>query len=180
MRLRVCRDEYLVYCLSCGRFESFDMECKHKWMYILFEINGGKTQLRQYCKRCHDVSKPLKQGEVDLSKVERRLYSDYKEYVGTIDNTISELIHELSNIRKNRKEEDYKKYMSSDKWWEVREKVMYRDSNICQICGDPAAHVHHLTYEHFKDEFLFELVSLCKKCHHKHYHNDLILQSKIK
>jgi 5-methylcytosine-specific restriction endonuclease McrA len=43
---------------------------------------------------------------------------------------------------------------------------------MCKICGDKAEQVHHLTYAHVYDEYTFELVSLCKKCHHEKYHSD--------
>jgi hypothetical protein len=45
---------------------------------------------------------------------------------------------------------------------------MKRCGGICEGCGErPVAHIHHLTYEHMGDEFLFELAGVCIPCHHR-------------
>lgn len=47
-----------------------------------------------------------------------------------------------------------------------RRKIIDRCNGRCEGCGEaPVAQVHHLTYEHVGDEFLFELVGLCNRCH---------------
>lgn len=62
----------------------------------------------------------------------------------------------------------YREYLDSPKWQEKRKKVLKRANGTCEGCGDTeATEVHHLTYEHRGDEFLFELVALCKSCHEK-------------
>lgn len=49
---------------------------------------------------------------------------------------------------------------------EIRPAVLRRCGGICQGCGiRKAVHVHHVTYEHFGNEFLFELIGLCEECH---------------
>lgn len=66
----------------------------------------------------------------------------------------------------------YRDYMDSPEWKSRRTKVMRRCGSICEGCGDrPAAEVHHLTYRHFMEEFLFELVGLCEPCHDR-YHEE--------
>lgn len=60
----------------------------------------------------------------------------------------------------------YNEYLASDKWAAKRRKVLDRAGNICEGCRQAkATEVHHLTYEHLFDEFLFELVALCRPCH---------------
>jgi hypothetical protein len=57
-------------------------------------------------------------------------------------------------------------YYSSDEWMKRRELVLKRDENICQSClNRPATQVHHLTYSHFRNEPLFDLVAICQPCH---------------
>ena len=60
---------------------------------------------------------------------------------------------------------EYQSYLRTPEWVTLRERVKQRDK-ICQGClAAPIEDVHHLTYEHVQNEFAFELVGLCRKCH---------------
>jgi 5-methylcytosine-specific restriction endonuclease McrA len=60
----------------------------------------------------------------------------------------------------------YSEYLNSAEWQLVRAKVMARCRGFCEGCGEArATQVHHLTYAHVGEEFLFELVGLCDACH---------------
>lgn len=60
---------------------------------------------------------------------------------------------------------EYQAYLRTPEWVTLRERVKQRDK-ICQGClVAPIDDVHHLTYEHVQNEFAFELVGLCRKCH---------------
>jgi 5-methylcytosine-specific restriction endonuclease McrA len=60
----------------------------------------------------------------------------------------------------------YHEYLQSPEWRELRERVLERDNHLCQGCLlANAAVVHHLTYDNIMAEFLFELISLCDRCH---------------
>lgn len=60
----------------------------------------------------------------------------------------------------------YAEYLRSPAWASKRERVMQRAGGVCEGCrGRPATEVHHLTYEHVTQEFLFELVAICGDCH---------------
>lgn len=57
-------------------------------------------------------------------------------------------------------------YMHSDAWGAKRAAVLARENNLCQGCRRaPATIVHHLTYDHWQSELLYELVALCESCH---------------
>lgn len=44
--------------------------------------------------------------------------------------------------------------------------MLTRDNYLCQGCRvRRATQVHHLTYDHVGNEFLFELVAICETCH---------------
>lgn len=63
---------------------------------------------------------------------------------------------------------NYKDYMRSDKWKVKRKKVLERDNYTCVSClEEKATQVHHITYDNLGDEPLFNLVSVCGKCHCK-------------
>lgn len=62
-------------------------------------------------------------------------------------------------------------YLKSEKWRGKANLVMERARGLCEGCRiKPADEVHHTTYEHIGDEFLFELVALCSSCHRR-FHN---------
>ena len=60
-------------------------------------------------------------------------------------------------------------------WYAVRKKVLERDSHKCVVCHQKAVQVHHVLPVCNFPELVLEttnLLSLCKKCHHKE-HPDL-------
>lgn len=64
------------------------------------------------------------------------------------------------------RKEEYSEYLLSPEWREKRRLVLERDGYLCQGCRKAkATEVHHLTYRNIYKEFLFELTSLCEKCH---------------
>lgn len=79
-------------------------------------------------------------------------------------------IHRLSLDPEKPTEKDwlqrYNRHIASFKWSELRGLVFEREGGICQGCAEePIEHVHHLTYAHMGNEFLFELMGLCITCH---------------
>lgn len=62
----------------------------------------------------------------------------------------------------------YNSYLETPQWAAKRAAVMRRDNYTCQGClEEKATQVHHFTYEHAGNEFLFELVSVCRTCHER-------------
>lgn len=62
----------------------------------------------------------------------------------------------------------YDEYLASDVWLQKRQKVIQRAGGECEGClSAPATAVHHLTYQHVGNEYLFELVAVCESCHDK-------------
>jgi hypothetical protein len=60
----------------------------------------------------------------------------------------------------------YNAYLTTPAWKEKRAQALRRDKGVCQGChARPATQVHHLSYKHAGDELLFELVSICDRCH---------------
>ena len=66
----------------------------------------------------------------------------------------------------NERSAAYKAHLASAKWRALRAAVIERERGRCQGCGAMgASDVHHASYDHFGDEFLFELQLLCRCCH---------------
>lgn len=62
----------------------------------------------------------------------------------------------------------YERYRMSDAWREKRWRVFERANYLCEGCREAKpTEVHHLSYAHIGDEFLFELIALCRECHAK-------------
>lgn len=70
------------------------------------------------------------------------------------------------------KRAEYRQYLQTDEWARLRRAVLIRARGVCEGCGDARpSDVHHLTYRHIYNEFLFELVALCRDCHER-WHAD--------
>jgi 5-methylcytosine-specific restriction endonuclease McrA len=62
----------------------------------------------------------------------------------------------------------YAEYLKSEEWALRRARVMERAHYRCEGCRERnAIDVHHLSYAHITQEFLFELVALCRECHER-------------
>jgi 5-methylcytosine-specific restriction endonuclease McrA len=63
----------------------------------------------------------------------------------------------------------YAWYLRTDAWDQKRRAVLRRANYCCEGCGidNRKLHVHHLTYAHKGNEFLFELVAVCEVCHER-------------
>ena len=62
--------------------------------------------------------------------------------------------------------DDLDEYYKSERWKEIRQIVLKRDNNLCQSClTEPAIQVHHTVGRYRKNEPIFSLVSVCKRCH---------------
>jgi 5-methylcytosine-specific restriction endonuclease McrA len=62
----------------------------------------------------------------------------------------------------------YNAYLNTEEWRRRRELVFDRAGGLCEGCRkQTASQVHHLTYDHVTDEFLWELVAICDECHRR-------------
>ena len=64
---------------------------------------------------------------------------------------------------------EHDRYLGSSAWDERRSAVLLRDKYHClaalEHCTGKATQVHHLSYRHWRNEPLFDLVSVCWTCH---------------
>ena len=63
--------------------------------------------------------------------------------------------------------ESYEKYRGTSDWKEIRKRILKRDKRLCQLCGNKAQCMHHISYDEpvilgERDE---DLISLCNPCH---------------
>lgn len=63
---------------------------------------------------------------------------------------------------------NYKRYIQSDHWKELRETKLMESNGRCQKCKRTSnLQVHHLTYDRKGCERLSDLMVLCERCHEK-------------
>jgi hypothetical protein len=60
----------------------------------------------------------------------------------------------------------YRRFLSTERWQQIRVAVFARDGGRCRRCDSEATQVHHELYqEPFEDPDLDDLVSFCASCH---------------
>lgn len=175
-----CIDFYVGYfCKECFTIEINEINCEHEYRFVLCEKANKTTELRNICIKCFEFEqKGYKKINYDVSKLEVRTLDYLNDLRHKKYNYRTELLNKLNeyktdyfNSLKFYEDLKYQKYLKSEQWQEKRKAVLQRDNYRCTGCGIVrATEVHHLTYAHKYDEFLFELTSLCSECHRK-YHN---------
>lgn len=132
---------------------------------------NNTTHYVYQCLRCgHTVGNSLAKQSLEVHRALAN--GGVPEFDETLaDRFNTQAMHQNAAQREARSAEwwaAYHSYMNSPEWHEKRQLVLKRDGWLCKGCGEKTAvEVHHLTYEHFGDELLWELVSVCNDCHHR-------------
>ena len=187
MTERLFNRHSVFYCESCGNYKTANRtdNCDHDYEPILFVQSDGSEVVKKWCKKCNMVTNALPKASFDLSKLRKRVYAnytdwyydwldndniDYKNFINALKEKQHEFIGMPDEISAMSRLMVYDEYIHSDEWKVKRNKILTRDDYECQICSVDATDVHHLSYAHFKREYDFELISLCKPCHINRYH----------
>ena len=65
---------------------------------------------------------------------------------------------------------EYKHYLESDGWRELRSEVLKRDGWRCRLCNRAElVEIHHRTYQRIYRERPEDLTTLCHWCHERHH-----------
>jgi len=173
------------------KLDEINCPTSHEFEYRYHHSEGGILQLFNQCTSCgkradkggslkHSTIDNFKEkvirGEInkfddDLYKNKSSVYENYNKYLGL---KYYKKQQEREEEREHDKTEWFKKhneYLLTDQWKAIRLKVLKRDNFLCQGCLEaPATEVHHLDYAHWKNELMFELLSVCSNCHHNRIH----------
>jgi hypothetical protein len=133
--------------IKFGDIKKYDEELENNGpTYQRYEDEYRREAIQIILKKHHD-------------KNEQERINKHNEYI------------EQARIKKDNWFKEHSEYLQTSKWKAIRQKVFIRDNFICQGCLEaPATEVHHLTYDHWKDELMFELISVCYNCHHNKIH----------
>lgn len=157
-------------------------DCFHQSKKLVWtEINTWgdgllNRQLREQCMDCgrllsaaktHSLATPhtpgvdqdaLKKWQEDFFR--KRQNNAYAERSGFLE------LATLADQNRAERSEEYQEYLQSEAWRKKRDRVMKRANFTCEGCGDArATEVHHLTYADIYNEFLWQLVAICRECH---------------
>ena len=143
--------------------------CVHENKEIRYKEASNKTKM--YCWQCTYCGEQLRQD--NKLWIPHNSIPDIKT-IKPFNNDIRETRSELTSALKNRLYEakneqfwiEYPDYLQSPEWKAKRVLVLNRSAGMCEACGEKrATQIHHLTYAHKYNEFLFELVAVCDTCH---------------
>lgn len=167
-KLQLVGSNKVLSCYLCIKCEDkkYHNNCQHivrKKIHYISET--GHESLRDQCTNCgyvfpNQLSRKKYTGVVN--PFDSELYQQYNDHC----NEYQKFIQEANLILKNRWFDAHDEYLRSVEWRTIRDKVLARDKFLCQSClENRATQVHHLTYENWKKEHAFELISICETCH---------------
>lgn len=144
------------------------MECEHGTVAIRLRIvaGGGKQYVRQ-CLDCGKATTNAIRKDIALKECGRKEAFPFDEELQESYRK-KRAEHHAAQRRTEREEffKWYSEYLKSPEWRRKRSLVMERAKGVCEGCmSRDATEVHHTTYEHVGEEFLFELVAICDICH---------------
>jgi hypothetical protein len=145
-------------------------ECLHEKSNIVYkvDITGKKRYVRQ-CVNCgRAVSQQLKTESALIELGFLKCHSFDEELQNEYWKKRSELGQAAAVKSQLAWRNYYEEYLQSEEWEQRRQAVFKRDGSICQSCLTVnATQVHHIRYDNLGHEPLFDLISICTKCHKK-------------
>lgn len=162
-------------------------DCDHKSKKLrTFTASNKSLSFRIQCLRCGETVEKIKKINLPrnvcidlLEEFDSNLRLSFLKPIWNLRDKLNKKAIERYDLLKrdalfklqNARKEKYQSYLNSPEWFSLRLKVLGRCNYMCEACrSKPAEHVHHLTYEHIYNEFLWELVGVCNSCH-KRVHN---------
>ena len=145
-------------------------DCEHEFETRRRKVKGGAIQFTPQCMFCGHAKQAIKRpaNADEIGDFQPDLAARYRDQLAI---ELSEKLKKIAFKQSEKLKEmraQYGAYLKSDSWKKRRKLVLERANNICEGCGlEPATDVHHLTYDHIGNEFLFELVAICRACHER-------------
>ena len=158
------------WCMTCGYFTYTWFECceNQDINKVIYYMKDNRPSVREQCLNCGKLIPSKAIGFKTVNQEELHYFNESHEA-----NRNEEILFLKKDYKEKKKfnftiryYKGYLEYLRSDKWKEIRLKILKRDNNLCQKCkSEKAYHVHHLTYKNLFHEKLEDLISICIKCH---------------
>ena len=141
--------------------------CEHVRQEVRYHVASNDTRMyKKQCLRCGQKVGgwiPYRFAPQNPKPMDEDLRSNYEQSVRDLTSALHE---ELKRDRSENSKAAYREYLASAEWKTNRQLVIDRAKGICEGClRKPAYTAHHLTYAHIGNEFLFEMVAICRECH---------------
>lgn len=144
--------------------------CSETELRYRVQSNGVKQYVRQ-CTDCGKWSSALRQATLGTREMAGALPLDrslYEAYRGKRNRLWQRLYDDERAESTEQFWAHYSAYLNTPGWRAKAARVLERDGHLCQAClRAKATQVHHLTYDHVFDEFLWELAAVCTACHER-------------
>lgn len=95
----------------------------------------------------------------EVKRLEDNLFAVNKK-ISLVDISIKDKAYAWWEVEKD-------DYYSSNHWRNhIRPRIVRRDNNLCQGClNAPISDIHHISYDNWRNEWMWELIGLCRPCH---------------
>lgn len=154
-------------------YPSTPLNCSHPRVETRRKTTrDGRVQVRDQCLDCGRSSGHAKaHRDVRLDELDEWDYALEDARAEERNRYFQRMRQEYEAAREREKNERiafYRTYILSPEWRHKRQLVLNRAAGVCEGCNERnAAQVHHLTYAHLGDEFLWELAAVCMECHRR-------------
>lgn len=140
--------------------------CRHHVLIVVRSVTRcGSVRFRERCPMCWKGYPRGASGWGAEKAVER--FGPVKVKLSVAENDVRPLDagERVSIARKWVWRVQYETHLASDRWRQIRAAKLTAAGGACERCGDPAEHIHHLTYQNLGDEPQEDLEALCRPCH---------------
>jgi hypothetical protein len=143
--------------------------CKHEHIEPrLFDVEGGAKGVWNQCQACGRRMGNALPNSRPYPRSDPNVAITYEANYKRVGDEVAAQHIDLSVGESEEWWAKYTAYLETPAWLQRRFLVIKRCGGVCEGCGSAEVdEVHHLTYEHVTEEFLFELVGLCGNCHHR-------------
>jgi hypothetical protein len=158
-------------CVNCKSIFSSRIKecCKNPSPNLVIEhySNNTLTRLFNQCLNCgggykKDKFKHKTHGNLIESEFSITNFNNWNKK----RNDENSIITEQFEVYRKSQFYNYHKYLQSEEWKIIRDKVVERDNGLCLYCKTkPAQEVHHKHYKTIYKESLDNLESVCSDCH---------------
>jgi hypothetical protein len=148
----------------------YEARCIHAKISIRRRLYGGGAV--HFCQQCLECGRSIGTALKKTKELENSPDWDVtaeQNYVDRREAARLDVIQKHVRIQRDRLDgfkREYERYLKTEAWALRRGKVLKRAAGICEGCLErTATQIHHKTYNHIQDEFMFELIAVCDECH---------------
>jgi hypothetical protein len=143
------------------------MACSHDFEVRVRQVAGGQRQYLRQCVHCGErLWPPVPRATVNCAMV--RPFDEGAE--GRRRDQRRAAYERLRDAERTRERAEWfachDRYLQTPQWQRLRVAVLERAHHWCEGCGQRRATIaHHLHYQRWQREMLFDLVAVCDECH---------------